>query len=100
MNSIINTIVFALATRRLTSLITEDKITEDFRASVEARFPPETHKLGYLVTCRKCSSVWVGIALGLLTLTTNNRVASVVYGLALSEAVIITDKFIPQEFSL
>lgn len=99
MKSITNLVVFALATRRLTSLITEDKITEDFRDSVEARFSPE-NKVSYLVTCRKCVSVWAGITLGLLTLTDNNRVSSVVYGLALSEAVNITDKFIPQEFNL
>lgn len=100
MNAILRLLVTILAARRLTYLVTDDKITEDLRTWVEGRFPPETHKLGYLVTCRKCTSVWVGVALGLLTLSNSKSVSSVVHGLALSEAVIVTDKFIPQEFDL
>lgn len=100
MTSILKLLINVLAARRLTYLITDDKITEDFRSIVEGRFPPDMNKLGYLVTCRKCTSVWVGVALGLLTLTHSKRISSVVYGLALSEAVIVTDKLIPQEFNL
>ena len=87
-----------LATRRITTLITEDKITEDLRDAVTRRFPPEHTKLGYLVTCRKCSSIWAALcSLLLLALGNVPVVRTVLYALALSEATILTDKFVPAD---
>jgi hypothetical protein len=63
-------IVIAFAARRLTTLIVEDKVTERLRAAWWRRYPEET-PLGYIPTCRNCSSVWAAGAvtlLGLLTL--------------------------------
>lgn len=87
-----------LATRRITSLVTEDAITEDIREAVTRRYPPEHHKLGYLVTCRKCTSVWAALAaLSLVALSNVPVVRSVLYALALSEASIIADRYMPAE---
>jgi hypothetical protein len=49
-----------LATKRLVRLITEDKITEDARVWLFDRWPPEDHKITYLLTCERCLSVWAG----------------------------------------
>ena len=40
-------VVDALATYRITKLILDDKITEDVRNVVFEKFPPHEHKLGY-----------------------------------------------------
>ena len=50
--------VGALATYRLTRLITTDTITEPLREMWWRRFPPETSKLGYIPTCDHCSAVY------------------------------------------
>jgi hypothetical protein len=50
----------ALAVYRLTKLVIDDKITEDLREAVYAKYPPETTKIGYLFTCPWCVSMWVG----------------------------------------
>jgi len=50
-------IVLALATFRLTRLITTDVITEFIRTWVWKRFPLST-KTGYLFTCDWCMSIW------------------------------------------
>lgn len=97
----LNAIIATLATRRLTSLITEDKITEDIRTKFWEIYPPDTTKLGFLVSCRKCASMWAGLAaLCLLTLSNNLFAQVIVKALALSEVVILTDKYVPKEFDL
>ena len=50
-------IILALATFRLSRLITTDYITEPFRNFIWKRFPPST-QLGYLLTCNWCTSIW------------------------------------------
>jgi len=51
-----------LATYRLTTLIKDDKITEDFRRLVFRRFgepsDDDSHKVSYLMTCPWCLSVY------------------------------------------
>jgi len=49
-----------LATKRLTRLLIEDVIIEDFRNKVFEKWDPEEYKLAYLLTCSKCASVWLG----------------------------------------
>lgn len=53
----------SLAAYRLTRLITRDTITAPLRDRVWASYPPETSRLGYLLTCEWCTSVWAGSAL-------------------------------------
>lgn len=57
--------ISGLATYRLTKLITTDEITEPLRERVWANHPPESSRLGYLITCNWCTSIWAGSALGI-----------------------------------
>lgn len=47
-----------LAAKRLVRLIAHDEIFEDLRVALVDRWPPEDHKLTYLLSCEKCLSVW------------------------------------------
>lgn len=49
-----------LATYRLTKLIIDDFITEEWRKQIFKRFPPDT-KIGYFFTCPWCMSFWAGL---------------------------------------
>jgi hypothetical protein len=60
--TILDFIIFSLATYRATRLITRDEIFQSLRNRIWNRFPPETTKTGYLLTCEWCSSVWLGLA--------------------------------------
>ena len=51
--------ILALATFRLSRLITTDVIFEWLRNLVWKRFPPST-TFGYLFTCDWCMSIWFG----------------------------------------
>jgi hypothetical protein len=51
-------VILALATFRLTRLITRDVITESLRNRVWKKYPPESSKVGYLFTCEWCMSIW------------------------------------------
>jgi hypothetical protein len=53
----------ALATYRLSRLVIEDEITSDVRNKVWKRYPPESSKIGYLLTCYWCSSMYAASAL-------------------------------------
>lgn len=52
--------ILGFATYRITRMMTRDAIFESARQKVWKRYPPETSKLGYLLTCEWCLSVWVG----------------------------------------
>lgn len=58
-------LLVAAATYRLTRLVTADRITEPLRAWVEARGP----RVGYLITCDWCLSVWLAPIPSALALT-------------------------------
>lgn len=55
-------VVDALATYRLTRLIVEDEIAAPVRNRVWEQFDPADSKVGYLLTCPWCVSIWVGAA--------------------------------------
>lgn len=98
MNSLVNVVTAYLATRRITTLMTSDKITEPFREWVWKNHGPEETKVGYLFTCRKCSSIWAAaIATSIMTIPFAKPAAVV---LALSEASILTDAALPPEIDL
>lgn len=52
-------IVLTLATFRVTRFITTDFLFDPMRQWIWKKFPPETTKIGYLITCSWCSSFWV-----------------------------------------
>lgn len=85
MSKAVSVITDVLATYRLTKLIMEDKITEDFRNLVYEKFPRDS-KLSYLIGCPWCVSVWAG-----LTIFTLRRIspetADLVSGLLAASAV-------------
>lgn len=56
-------ILQALAIYRLTRLITTDEITAPLREKVWHKHPPESSKVGYLITCNWCSSIYAASAL-------------------------------------
>lgn len=66
MNKLINLVVSALATYRLTKLIVSDEITRDLREKVFEKFGnPDQNKVAYLASCPHCVSVYAGAAVSL-----------------------------------
>lgn len=58
-SSIINLAVDSLAAYRLTKLIVEDEITSDLReTAINAAYDSGHDKLGYLLSCPHCVSVY------------------------------------------
>lgn len=55
--------ITGLATYRLTRLITRDEIAAPIREAIWDRYPPESTRTGYLLTCEWCSSIWAASAL-------------------------------------
>lgn len=83
--SAVSVLTDIVATYRLTKLIMEDKITEDFRSLIYEKFPRDS-KLSYLIGCAWCVSIWAG-----LTIFTLRRIspetANIVSGLLAASAV-------------
>ena len=64
--SLIDIVFDVLATYRLTTLIKDDKISEDLRNRVWARYglpsDEDARKVSYLLTCPWCLSIYFGAA--------------------------------------
>lgn len=96
--SAIRVLIMFLAARRLTSLVVEDEITRSLREKIVEKFPPETTKIGYLVTCTKCVSVWAAVVIvaldraGRSELRWRSLTQSMLDTLALSEITIVADE--------
>ena len=63
--TLVDLIILALATYRLTRVIVEDAVAERLRNLIWSRFKP-SHGLGYLITCYWCTGFWVASLLVLL----------------------------------
>lgn len=85
MNSALSLITDVAATYRLTKLIMDDKITEDFRNLIFEKFPRDS-KLSYLITCPWCVSVWAGLSIFTLR-KISPETADIVSGLLAASAV-------------
>jgi hypothetical protein len=48
----------AFAAKRLTRLMVDDALLAEAREAFWKRYPPESAKLGYLLTCHACTSMW------------------------------------------
>ncbi len=57
-NLLLEVVATALATKRMTRLIVDDTVLDEVRDAIWAKYPPETSKLGYLISCHACSSTW------------------------------------------
>ena len=63
MRDITSLALTSLATYRLSRLAIEDEITAPVRDRVWKFAPPERSKIGYLLTCYWCSSIYAASAL-------------------------------------
>ena len=50
--------IYGLATYRLSRLVTRDELFSGPREWLWKKFPPESTKIGYWLTCVWCVSVW------------------------------------------
>lgn len=92
-----NLLVDALATYRLTRLVTTDTITQPLRDRVfaetgrirgkHARPSAVAEKVEYLITCPWCVSVYAGGAVALLRVSSNKAASALLYAGALAGAV-------------
>jgi len=57
--TLLELVIYGLATYRLTRLITRDVITESIRNWIWKKLPPDKSKVGYLFTCEWCLSIYV-----------------------------------------
>jgi hypothetical protein len=76
--------VSTLATYRLTKLVRDDKIMEDFREWVWKKHPPESTKTGYLLSCPWCLSIYFGAAVSLSRMIAPRTSEAVLEALAFS----------------
>ena len=60
-NNTLTLLTDIVAVYRLTKLVTDDKLTEDIREAIFSKFPPNSSKLGYLLSCGWCTSIWAGL---------------------------------------
>jgi hypothetical protein len=91
---ILTVVALVLATYRLTRLIVADKIFEGLRTRTVGS------KLGYLVTCPFCLSIWFGfgLAIGQAVIGTTMVWQVFIGALALSAVVCILAALVPQLF--
>lgn len=82
-------LVLALASFRLTRLVTTDQLSAQLRERVWARRPPESSRLGYLLTCDWCVSIWTSALLVLVYSISSTTALAVGAVLALSAAASI-----------
>lgn len=62
-NKYLTFLIDSVAVYRLTKIILDDKITEDLRAKIWKKFPPQTTKTGFMLTCPWCVSIWAAGAI-------------------------------------
>lgn len=79
-----NLVRSGLATYRLTRLITRDTITAPLREKIWESHPPHSSKLGYVLTCEWCSSIYAASLLEISRIITPRWTARVETVLALS----------------
>ena len=79
-----NLVRSGLATYRLTRLITRDTITAPVREQIWRWYPPHSSKLGYVLTCEWCSSMYAASLLEISRIITPRWTARVETVLALS----------------
>jgi hypothetical protein len=79
----------ALATHRLTRLITEDELTRPARDFIHASHPPATSKLGYVLTCPYCASIYAAAAITITHIPKLRALRFLVYSLAIADVTAI-----------
>jgi hypothetical protein len=85
MRALLSLLTDIAATYRLTKLVLDDRITEDLRYAIQARFPRDS-KIAYFVGCPWCVSIWAGAVIFTLR-KVNPTGADIVSGLLAASAV-------------
>lgn len=83
----LNFVIDALATHRLTRLAIEDVITEPIREKIFEKHPPHPRSLSYALTCPHCSSVYIGFGVVAARTIAPSLWRPLAYALALSDIV-------------
>ncbi len=52
-------VALCLASYRVTRFVVEDSLLDNPREALFAKYPPDTHKLTYLLSCVFCAGWWV-----------------------------------------
>ncbi|HLK96014.1 MAG TPA: DUF1360 domain-containing protein [Nocardioidaceae bacterium] len=89
MTTVLSLALDVMAAKRLTRLAVEDAIADEVREKVWDQFPRNQSKLGYLISCHACSSVWAAaiVRSGFLPRLVRDT-------LAVSELVLVAQRFI------
>lgn len=74
----------ALATQRLTRLAIEDVITQPLRDAIFEKHPPHAKSPSYILTCHHCSSMWIGFGVAAARTIAPKAWRPLSYALALS----------------
>lgn len=89
MGTVLSLALDVMAAKRLTRLAVDDAIADEVRDKVWDRFPKGRSKVGYLISCHACTSVWAG------ALVRSGVLPGVVRDtLAISELVLVAQRFI------
>lgn len=72
--SALELVILGLATYRITRLFTRDAILESFRNWVWSKRSPDKSKIGYLLTCEWCLSIWIASLLVVSAMITSATV--------------------------
>lgn len=64
--SLLAFVIYALATFRITRFLLADELFSPLRDRIWAKWPPESTKIGYLLTCPWCLSVWIALPLSVM----------------------------------
>lgn len=84
MKQLVSVALDIAATYRLTKLVLDDKLTEDLRLAIYARFPKDS-KISYFIGCPWCVSIWAGAVIFTLR-KVNPAGADIVSGLLAASA--------------
>lgn len=82
-------VIDALAVHRATRLITEDELTRPLRERIHANHPPAASKLGYVITCPYCASIYAALAVSLTHIPSIRFLRIFVYSLAIADVTAI-----------
>lgn len=63
LKALVTLLIDFIAVYRLTKLVIDDEIMEEVREAIWEKFPAESTKIGYLITCPWCTSIWMGAAI-------------------------------------
>lgn len=89
-------VIGALATKRLVRLITADAILDPVREKVWEIDPPQKHRVGYVLTCESCSSMWAAAAVTLL-ISSGVHGRRLAFMMALSETAVLLSETMRQD---